>query len=250
MIRRPPRSTLSSSSAASDVYKRQVHRRRVSAPPGPGGPGARTRVLPAGTDAGHVPTDVHRPGKPVPLDDRVGSAGGRNGVSAPTSLDGGAVSRGLALRVIPPVRVPAARHQKDFLERRAPGRLAQLTREYDQLCTQAVDPFEIAAGRVAISVWRASSNWPKRCTTSCRNVRHRSSPPSTPGVVIRPGTSCGDCSTVCRACCSSSPCGSSRSGSPPRCWWPRRSLPARSVSWCPSSGTCCWVAVTGGPHVL
>src|SRR5664279_5749633 len=27
MIRRPPRSTLSSSSAASDVYKRQLHRR-------------------------------------------------------------------------------------------------------------------------------------------------------------------------------------------------------------------------------
>src|SRR5664279_2577512 len=29
MIRRPPRSTLSSSSAASDVYKRQIHRSRV-----------------------------------------------------------------------------------------------------------------------------------------------------------------------------------------------------------------------------
>src|SRR5674536_271787 len=128
MIRRPPRSTLSSSSAASDVYKRQVHRRRVSAPPGPGGPGARTRVLPAGTDAGHVPTDVHRPGKPVPLDDRVGSAGGRNGVNAPTSLDGGAVSRGLALRVIPPVRVPEARHEKDFLERLSLIHISEPTR--------------------------------------------------------------------------------------------------------------------------
>lgn len=73
-------------------------------------------------------------------------------MSAPTSLDGGAVSRGLALRVIPPVRVPAARHQKDFLERRASGRLVQLTREYDQLCTQAVDPFEIAAGLEAFGV--------------------------------------------------------------------------------------------------
>src|SRR5674536_354137 len=31
MIRRPPRSTLSSSSAASDVYKRQLHRRLTGA---------------------------------------------------------------------------------------------------------------------------------------------------------------------------------------------------------------------------
>src|SRR5664280_3737811 len=41
MIRRPPRSTLSSSSAASDVYKRQRHECYCSVAPGPRlGPGA------------------------------------------------------------------------------------------------------------------------------------------------------------------------------------------------------------------
>ena len=72
-------------------------------------------------------------------------------MSAPTSLDGGAVSRGLALHVAPPVRLPAARREQ-ALERRAAGRLVQLTREYDQLCTQAVDSYEIAAGLEAFGV--------------------------------------------------------------------------------------------------
>src|SRR5664280_1078451 len=45
MIRRPPRSTLSSSSAASDVYKRQRHEDAVEAPVGDDQRGARSRGL-------------------------------------------------------------------------------------------------------------------------------------------------------------------------------------------------------------
>ena len=67
-------------------------------------------------------------------------------MSAPTTLDGEALSRGLAVRVVHAVRRPVARGLKHSLGRRSPGRLAQLTREHDQLCTQAVDSFEIAAG--------------------------------------------------------------------------------------------------------
>lgn len=73
-------------------------------------------------------------------------------MSAPTTLDGEALSRGLAVRVVPAVRRPVARGLKHSLGRRSPGRLAQLTREHDQLCTQAVDSFEIAAGLEAAGV--------------------------------------------------------------------------------------------------
>jgi hypothetical protein len=74
-------------------------------------------------------------------------------VSAPTALDGGALLGGLAWYVPPP------RHERDASadidsadERRSRARVAALTRTHDELCTQAVDPFEIAAGLEAAGV--------------------------------------------------------------------------------------------------
>src|SRR5680860_1721685 len=76
MIRRPPRSTQSRSSAASDVYKRQAHRQglrglrrhlRVPAgprPAGPVGPGLHSRARPctdARAGAGGLPAGASGP---------------------------------------------------------------------------------------------------------------------------------------------------------------------------------------------
>lgn len=74
-------------------------------------------------------------------------------MSAPTAFDAGALVSGLAWSVRPaPVatEVPRAPYAGD--ERRSLARLAHLTRTHNELCTQAVDPFEIAAGLEAAGV--------------------------------------------------------------------------------------------------
>src|SRR5674536_89225 len=76
MIRRPPRSTLSSSSAASDVYKRQGYgctsdAFHMAAPP-PGHEGAARSMQVAIQDAGLQPTDIdyiNAHGTSTPLND-------------------------------------------------------------------------------------------------------------------------------------------------------------------------------------
>ncbi|WP_430868341.1 hypothetical protein [Demequina aurantiaca] len=68
-------------------------------------------------------------------------------MSAPTALDAGALITGLAWTVRPPQTIdesPGADFSGD--EQRSKTRIAELTREHNDLCTQAVDPFEIAAG--------------------------------------------------------------------------------------------------------
>jgi len=73
-------------------------------------------------------------------------------MSAPTVLDAGALVTGLAWRVHPaeqhdtPVSVFAGE------DKRSQARIAQLTRQHNELCTQAVDAFEIAAGLEAAGV--------------------------------------------------------------------------------------------------
>jgi len=74
-------------------------------------------------------------------------------MSAPTVLDAGALITGLAWSVRPPRMVgdaPADIYSGD--EKRSLARLAQLTRTHNELCTQAVDPFEITAGLEAAGV--------------------------------------------------------------------------------------------------
>jgi hypothetical protein len=71
-------------------------------------------------------------------------------VSAPTLLDELALQRHLAQL---PVLTRPARSGADLVEnRRCGGAIPQLTREHDELCTQAVDPLEIAAGLEAAGV--------------------------------------------------------------------------------------------------
>jgi len=74
-------------------------------------------------------------------------------MSAPTALDAGALVTGLAWSLRPPQMsgdVPADGYSGD--EQRSRARLAELTRTHNELCTQAVDPFEIAAGLEAAGV--------------------------------------------------------------------------------------------------
>ena len=74
-------------------------------------------------------------------------------MSAPTVLDAGALISGLAwsVRPTPPeAEVPAEIFSGD--EKRSLSRIAQLSRTHDDLCTQAVDSFEIAAGLEAAGV--------------------------------------------------------------------------------------------------
>jgi len=74
-------------------------------------------------------------------------------MSAPTVLDAGALVTGLAWQAR-----PAEFHddspEVDFTgeEQRSRTRLAQLTRQHNELCTQAVDAFEIAAGLEAAGI--------------------------------------------------------------------------------------------------
>jgi hypothetical protein len=76
-------------------------------------------------------------------------------MSAPTAVDQGALLRGLARpRVIAPRRTtengPASGY--DGPERRSTDPLTALSREHDQLCVEATDPWEIAAGLEAEGV--------------------------------------------------------------------------------------------------
>src|SRR4051812_45115367 len=76
-------------------------------------------------------------------------------MSAPTTVDQGALLRGLARpRVIAPRRTtenaPGPRY--DGPERRRTDALATLAREHDRLCVEAIDPWEISAGLEAAGV--------------------------------------------------------------------------------------------------
>lgn len=74
-------------------------------------------------------------------------------MSAPTAFDGGAFVSGLAWHVRTPVPGSGVRGATEFAaDRRSSAAIARLTREHDELCTQAVDPFEIAAGLEAAGV--------------------------------------------------------------------------------------------------
>lgn len=64
-------------------------------------------------------------------------------MSAPTALETGAIMRGIAWPARHPERHDAPPDQQ---ERRARMPAMVLSREHDQLCTQACDPLEIAAG--------------------------------------------------------------------------------------------------------
>jgi hypothetical protein len=76
-------------------------------------------------------------------------------MSAPTAVDQGALLRGLARpRIVAPRRTsengPLSGY--DGPERRSIDPLAALSREHDQLCVEATDPWEIAAGLEAAGV--------------------------------------------------------------------------------------------------
>ncbi|WP_159450218.1 hypothetical protein [Demequina sp. NBRC 110056] len=74
-------------------------------------------------------------------------------MSAPTALDAGALISGLAWTVQQPLddeRLEAETYSGP--EQRSLTRVAQLTRTHNDLCTQAVDPFEITAGLEAAGV--------------------------------------------------------------------------------------------------
>src|SRR5674536_141488 len=104
MIRRPPRSTLSSSSAASDVYKRQLedhtNRREHLAQPSAAGRalgdwvvGERLhRLQPLGTSGAHVLVGRHDdssssgpPGRPSGWHSRYATANGAPGTGLPST---------------------------------------------------------------------------------------------------------------------------------------------------------------------
>lgn len=75
-------------------------------------------------------------------------------MSAPTAVDGRAVQEGLAWHVDPPslangtvTPLPVEHDRRDLT-----SSVAQLSRTYNELCTQAVDSFEIAAGLEAAGV--------------------------------------------------------------------------------------------------
>src|SRR4051794_11521210 len=68
-------------------------------------------------------------------------------MSAPTAVDQGALLRGLARpRIVAPRRTTENGPDYDGPERRSRDRLSLLAREHDQLCVEATDPWEIAAG--------------------------------------------------------------------------------------------------------
>lgn len=74
-------------------------------------------------------------------------------MSAPTAFDAGALVSGLAWSVRPQAATSLdTREAYEGDERRSLARLAHLTRAYNELCTQAVDPFEIAAGLEAAGI--------------------------------------------------------------------------------------------------
>jgi hypothetical protein len=76
-------------------------------------------------------------------------------MSAPTAVDQGALLRGLARpRIVAPRRTSenGSVSGYDGRERRSIDPLAALSREYDQLCVEATDPWEIAAGLEAAGV--------------------------------------------------------------------------------------------------
>lgn len=74
-------------------------------------------------------------------------------MSAPTALDAGALVSGLAWSVRPHALANAtAQDDYEGDDRRSLARMAALTRAYNELCTQAVDPFEIAAGLEAAGI--------------------------------------------------------------------------------------------------
>ncbi|WNB86351.1 hypothetical protein [Cellulomonas sp. ATA003] len=75
-------------------------------------------------------------------------------MSAPTAVDQGAVTEGLAWHVDPPslangtvTPLPVEDDRRDLT-----SSVAQLSRTYNELCTQAVDSFEIAAGLEAAGI--------------------------------------------------------------------------------------------------
>lgn len=71
-------------------------------------------------------------------------------MSAPTSLDGEALRVGIAWRVAGADTAPAAPGPERPQQLRSTEPVAILTREHDELCTQAADRFEIAAGLEAV----------------------------------------------------------------------------------------------------
>lgn len=74
-------------------------------------------------------------------------------MSAPTAFDAGALVSGLAWSVRPQAPTSTqALEPYEGDERRSLARIAHLTRAYNDLCTQAVDPFEIAAGLEAAGI--------------------------------------------------------------------------------------------------
>ncbi|MFZ0160760.1 MAG: hypothetical protein WAL50_17155 [Kineosporiaceae bacterium] len=74
-------------------------------------------------------------------------------MSASTALDGGALHSGIAWRVPGQHFGGSARLVvRSGGERRSPAPVARLTRAHNELCTQAVDRFEIAAGLEAAGV--------------------------------------------------------------------------------------------------
>lgn len=71
-------------------------------------------------------------------------------MSAPTALETGALLRGIAR---PAHHNPQTRtHRLPTVERRSRRPLPRLSREHDELCRQACDPFEIAAGLEAAGI--------------------------------------------------------------------------------------------------
>jgi hypothetical protein len=74
-------------------------------------------------------------------------------MSAPTAVDAAAVAEGLAWHVDPPSLGPRTRTTTVERDRRdLTSSVAQLSRTYDELCTQAVDAYEIAAGLEAAGI--------------------------------------------------------------------------------------------------
>jgi hypothetical protein len=75
-------------------------------------------------------------------------------VSAPTAVDAGALLHGLARprTVAAPRRSPEDSGGYSGPERRSTQQFARLAREHDQLCIEACDPWEIAAGLEAAGV--------------------------------------------------------------------------------------------------
>jgi hypothetical protein len=80
-------------------------------------------------------------------------------VSAPTALDGGALTDGLAWLVPNQAGPRRPSSRTDGPERRNPHPVAVLARAHDDLCTQAADHAEIAAGLEAAGVSDRQARW-------------------------------------------------------------------------------------------